>query len=169
MRRSVLARSHSRRTLQGRRLAGSWDATRALVLQTEWGAGPRAHTVRGPQEAVSCPRRPYSPCVPRGALPESGNRGTCSWSPIRTLLRSSPRPSSCGHTLAVGGHTRRGRRALTRRLPPDGFEGLLRLFQDFDVGKVYKKKITLINATYTINHCKLVGVEEHLRDFVHVE
>lgn len=124
VRRSVLARSHSRQTLQGRRLAGSWDATRALVLQTEWGAGPRAHTIRGPQEAISCPRCPYSPCVPRGALPESGNLGTCSWSPIRTLLRLSPRPSSCGHTLAVGGHTRRGRQALTRRLPPDCFEGL---------------------------------------------
>ncbi|XP_032129230.1 cilia- and flagella-associated protein 74-like, partial [Sapajus apella] len=42
-------------------------------------------------------------------------------------------------------------------------------FKDFDVGKVYKKKITLVNATYTINYCKLVGVEEHLRDFIHVE
>ncbi|OWK08278.1 hypothetical protein Celaphus_00011042 [Cervus elaphus hippelaphus] len=42
-------------------------------------------------------------------------------------------------------------------------------FKDFDVGKVYKKKITLINATYTINYCKLVGVEESLRDFLHVE
>lgn len=41
--------------------------------------------------------------------------------------------------------------------------------QDFDIGKVYKKKITLINATYTINYCKLVGVEEHLRDFIHIE
>ncbi|ELV14161.1 hypothetical protein TREES_T100021106 [Tupaia chinensis] len=40
---------------------------------------------------------------------------------------------------------------------------------DFDIGKVYKKKITLINATYTINYCKLVGVEEHLRDFIHIE
>uniref|UniRef100_A0A2K5SDF4 Cilia- and flagella-associated protein 74 n=1 Tax=Cebus imitator TaxID=2715852 RepID=A0A2K5SDF4_CEBIM len=42
-------------------------------------------------------------------------------------------------------------------------------FKDFDVGKVYKKKITLVNATYTINYCKLVGVEEHLRDFIHVD
>lgn len=41
--------------------------------------------------------------------------------------------------------------------------------QDFDIGKVYKKKITLINATYTINYCKLVGVEETLKDFIHVE
>ncbi|XP_055275348.1 cilia- and flagella-associated protein 74 [Moschus berezovskii] len=42
-------------------------------------------------------------------------------------------------------------------------------FKDFDVGKVYKKKITLINATYTINYCKLVGVDESLQDFVHVD
>lgn len=41
--------------------------------------------------------------------------------------------------------------------------------QDFDIGKVYKKKITLINATYTINYCKLVGVEEGLKDFIHIE
>ncbi|XP_066121295.1 cilia- and flagella-associated protein 74 isoform X3 [Saccopteryx bilineata] len=41
-------------------------------------------------------------------------------------------------------------------------------FKDFDVGKVYKKKMTLINATYTINYCKLEGVDEHLRDFIHV-
>ncbi|KAL4822449.1 hypothetical protein H8958_005536, partial [Nasalis larvatus] len=41
--------------------------------------------------------------------------------------------------------------------------------RDFDIGKVYKKKITLVNTTYTINYCKLVGVEEHLRDFIHVE
>ncbi|XP_032616781.1 cilia- and flagella-associated protein 74 [Hylobates moloch] len=41
-------------------------------------------------------------------------------------------------------------------------------FKDFDIGKVYKKKITLVNTTYTINYCKLVGVEEHLRDFIHV-
>ncbi|XP_047580297.1 cilia- and flagella-associated protein 74 [Lutra lutra] len=41
-------------------------------------------------------------------------------------------------------------------------------FKDFDIGKVYKKRITLTNATYTINFCKLVGVEEHLRDFIHI-
>ncbi|XP_051027663.1 cilia- and flagella-associated protein 74 [Acomys russatus] len=42
-------------------------------------------------------------------------------------------------------------------------------FKDFDIGKVYKKKITLINATYTINYCKLVGVEEELKDFIHID
>ncbi|KAK7817253.1 hypothetical protein U0070_004390 [Myodes glareolus] len=42
-------------------------------------------------------------------------------------------------------------------------------FKEFDIGKVYKKKITLINATYTINYCKLVGVEENLKDFIHID
>ncbi|TKC42926.1 hypothetical protein EI555_019455, partial [Monodon monoceros] len=42
-------------------------------------------------------------------------------------------------------------------------------FKDFDIGKVYKKKITLTNATYTINYCKLVGVEERLGDFIHID
>ncbi|XP_053516168.1 cilia- and flagella-associated protein 74 [Artibeus jamaicensis] len=42
-------------------------------------------------------------------------------------------------------------------------------FKDFDVGKVYKKKMTLINATYAINYCKLEGMDEHLRDFIHVD
>ncbi|XP_019567666.2 cilia- and flagella-associated protein 74 isoform X3 [Rhinolophus sinicus] len=42
-------------------------------------------------------------------------------------------------------------------------------FKDFDIGKVYKEKVTLVNATYTINYCKLVGVEQHLRDFIHVD
>uniref|UniRef100_A0A452T1J9 Cilia- and flagella-associated protein 74 n=1 Tax=Ursus maritimus TaxID=29073 RepID=A0A452T1J9_URSMA len=42
-------------------------------------------------------------------------------------------------------------------------------FKDFDLGKVYKKKVTLINATYSIKHCKLVGVEEHLRDFIRID
>ncbi|XP_047406288.1 cilia- and flagella-associated protein 74 isoform X3 [Sciurus carolinensis] len=41
-------------------------------------------------------------------------------------------------------------------------------FKDFEVGEVYKKKITLVNATYTINYCSLVGVDESLRDFVHI-
>ncbi|CAN2388222.1 Cilia and flagella associated protein 74 [Pristimantis euphronides] len=39
-------------------------------------------------------------------------------------------------------------------------------FKDLDVGKIYKKKITLTNASYTINFCKLVGVSDHLKDFI---
>ncbi|XP_063001518.1 cilia- and flagella-associated protein 74 [Elgaria multicarinata webbii] len=38
-------------------------------------------------------------------------------------------------------------------------------FKDFDIGKTYKKKMVLINAFYSINFCKLVGVSEHLKDF----
>ncbi|XP_025768060.1 cilia- and flagella-associated protein 74 [Puma concolor] len=65
------------------------------------------------------------------------------------------------HRQVASGHEFKGR--------PFNSKPKLVHFKDFDVGKVYKKKITLINATYTINHCKLVGVEEHLRDFVHVD
>ncbi|XP_041129939.1 cilia- and flagella-associated protein 74-like isoform X2 [Polyodon spathula] len=41
-------------------------------------------------------------------------------------------------------------------------------FKDFEVGKTYKKKVMLTNSTYTINFCKLVGVSEHLRDFIYL-
>ncbi|XP_053546334.1 LOW QUALITY PROTEIN: cilia- and flagella-associated protein 74 [Bombina bombina] len=39
-------------------------------------------------------------------------------------------------------------------------------FKDFDVGKTYKKKMILTNASYTINFCKLMGVSDHLKDFI---
>ncbi|XP_077106223.1 cilia- and flagella-associated protein 74 isoform X1 [Ranitomeya variabilis] len=42
-------------------------------------------------------------------------------------------------------------------------------FKDLDVGKTYKKRITLTNASYTINFCKLVGVSDHLKDFVTIQ
>ncbi|XP_069804053.1 cilia- and flagella-associated protein 74 isoform X2 [Dendropsophus ebraccatus] len=42
-------------------------------------------------------------------------------------------------------------------------------FKDLDVGKTYKKKITLTNASYTINFCKLVGVSDHLKDFIAIQ
>ncbi|KAJ8371108.1 hypothetical protein SKAU_G00111360 [Synaphobranchus kaupii] len=41
-------------------------------------------------------------------------------------------------------------------------------FKDFEVGKTYKKKITLTNVTYSINYCKLLGVTEHLKDFISI-
>ncbi|XP_075413892.1 cilia- and flagella-associated protein 74 [Tenrec ecaudatus] len=65
------------------------------------------------------------------------------------------------HKQVVSGHEFKGR--------PFNSKPELIHFKDFDIGKVYKKKITLINATYTINYCKLVGVEEHLRDFIHID
>ncbi|XP_074074808.1 cilia- and flagella-associated protein 74 [Macrotis lagotis] len=42
-------------------------------------------------------------------------------------------------------------------------------FKNFDVGKIYKKKMTLINASFTINYCKLVEVDDHLKDFITVD
>ncbi|XP_013404073.1 cilia- and flagella-associated protein 74-like, partial [Lingula anatina] len=41
-------------------------------------------------------------------------------------------------------------------------------FKDFDVGKSYKKKVTLTNVSYTVNYCKLLGITEHLKDFIDV-
>ncbi|XP_070696380.1 cilia- and flagella-associated protein 74 [Pempheris klunzingeri] len=43
------------------------------------------------------------------------------------------------------------------------------LFKDFEVGKMYKKKIVLTNISYITNHCKLLGVSAHLKDFISVK
>ncbi|KAK5894290.1 hypothetical protein CesoFtcFv8_010998 [Champsocephalus esox] len=40
------------------------------------------------------------------------------------------------------------------------------LFKDFELGKTYKKKIILTNISYITNHCKLLGVSTHLKDFI---
>uniref|UniRef100_A0A673U735 Cilia and flagella associated protein 74 n=1 Tax=Suricata suricatta TaxID=37032 RepID=A0A673U735_SURSU len=65
------------------------------------------------------------------------------------------------HRQVASGHEFKGR--------PFNSKPELIHFKDFDIGKVYKKKITLINATYTINYCELLGVEEQLRDFIRVD
>ncbi|XP_010187029.1 PREDICTED: uncharacterized protein CFAP74, partial [Mesitornis unicolor] len=41
-------------------------------------------------------------------------------------------------------------------------------FKDFDVGQIYKKKIVLINASYSANFCRLLGISEWLKDFISV-
>ncbi|KAL2296459.1 hypothetical protein Nmel_015777, partial [Mimus melanotis] len=41
-------------------------------------------------------------------------------------------------------------------------------FKDFDVGQVYKKKIVLTNASYSVNYCRLVGISEWLKNFISV-
>ncbi|NWH98919.1 CFA74 protein, partial [Tichodroma muraria] len=41
-------------------------------------------------------------------------------------------------------------------------------FKDFDVGHIYKKKIVLTNASYSVNYCRLVGISEWLKDFISV-
>ncbi len=33
---------------------------------------------------------------------------------------------------------------------------------------MYKKKVQLTNVSYTMNHCRLVGVSEHLKDFISI-
>ncbi|XP_021273277.1 cilia- and flagella-associated protein 74 isoform X3 [Numida meleagris] len=42
-------------------------------------------------------------------------------------------------------------------------------FKDFDVGKIYKKKIVLINASPSINYCKPVAISEWLKDFISIQ
>ncbi|XP_064027990.1 cilia- and flagella-associated protein 74 isoform X2 [Pogoniulus pusillus] len=41
-------------------------------------------------------------------------------------------------------------------------------FKDFDIGQTYKKKIALINASYEANSCRVVGVNEWLKDFIRI-
>ena len=43
------------------------------------------------------------------------------------------------------------------------------VFQDFDVGKTYRKKVVLTNISYSFNYCKLLGVTDNLKDFVTIE
>ncbi|KAF3696620.1 Cilia- and flagella-associated protein 74 [Channa argus] len=41
-------------------------------------------------------------------------------------------------------------------------------YKDFEVGKVYKKKIILTNMSYKTNHCKFVRVSGQLKDFISI-
>ncbi|XP_005459922.1 cilia- and flagella-associated protein 74 isoform X3 [Oreochromis niloticus] len=43
------------------------------------------------------------------------------------------------------------------------------LFKDFDVGKMYKKKIVLTNISYAVINCKFLGVSPHLKNFFTVK
>lgn len=49
------------------------------------------------------------------------------------------------------------------------FQTLSILFQDFEVGKIYKKKIILTNISYMTNHCKFLGVSAQLKDFISIK
>ncbi|XP_059808414.1 cilia- and flagella-associated protein 74 isoform X3 [Hypanus sabinus] len=42
-------------------------------------------------------------------------------------------------------------------------------FKNFDIGKTYKKKANLINASYCITYCKLIDISDHVKDFIEVE
>lgn len=41
-------------------------------------------------------------------------------------------------------------------------------FKDFDVGRTYKKKVTLTNVSYTVNYCKYINITERLKDFIEI-
>ncbi|KAM6924912.1 cilia- and flagella-associated protein 74 [Xenentodon cancila] len=41
-------------------------------------------------------------------------------------------------------------------------------FEDFEVGKIYKKKMVLTNISYTVNHCKFVRVSAQLKNFISI-
>lgn len=139
------------------RLRGVWLLS--VLLQRERGqasvcAGEGLGAPGGTQPwALRCPAATQAPPgVPRKLLP--------------ALTQASPAPPPCsaGHRgAAVGGGT-----SPHCWLQSPRREGNAPCPQDFDIGKVYKKRTTLINATYTINYCKLEGVDEHLRDFIHI-
>ena len=42
------------------------------------------------------------------------------------------------------------------------------VFKDFEVGKVLRRRLQLTNVSYSVNYCKLLGVSEHLKDFITV-
>ena len=43
------------------------------------------------------------------------------------------------------------------------------MFSDFELGRLYKKKIQLTNVSYSINYCRLIGVSNNLKDFVKID
>ena len=43
------------------------------------------------------------------------------------------------------------------------------VFRDFQLGKLYHKRVQLTNVSYTANFCKLLGVSPTLKDFVSVK
>ncbi|XP_074781112.1 cilia- and flagella-associated protein 74 isoform X1 [Athene noctua] len=65
------------------------------------------------------------------------------------------------HKQIVSGHERKGCLFYSK---PSCIH-----FKDFDVGQIYKKKIVLINASYSVNFCRLVGISEWLKDFISVQ
>uniref|UniRef100_A0A8B9E8A7 Cilia and flagella associated protein 74 n=1 Tax=Anser cygnoides TaxID=8845 RepID=A0A8B9E8A7_ANSCY len=69
--------------------------------------------------------------------------------------------TTVSHKQIVSGHEPRGRTFYSK---PSYIH-----FKDFDVGKIYKKKIVLTNASYSVNFCRLVGISEWLKDFITIQ
>ncbi|KFQ14571.1 Uncharacterized protein KIAA1751, partial [Leptosomus discolor] len=65
------------------------------------------------------------------------------------------------HKQTVSGHERKGCAFYSK---PSCIH-----FKDFDVGQTYKKKIVLINASYNVNSCRLVGISKWLKDFISIQ
>ncbi|PAA60217.1 hypothetical protein BOX15_Mlig021187g1 [Macrostomum lignano] len=42
-------------------------------------------------------------------------------------------------------------------------------FKDFEVDQTYKQKVTLTNASYSVNSCKLVGMTDYLNNFIQIQ
>ncbi|KAK0056776.1 cilia- and flagella-associated protein 74 [Biomphalaria pfeifferi] len=42
-------------------------------------------------------------------------------------------------------------------------------FKDFEVGKIYKKKIKITNVSYTLNYIKFVDISDKLKDFIKIQ
>ncbi|XP_035200775.1 cilia- and flagella-associated protein 74 isoform X12 [Oxyura jamaicensis] len=69
--------------------------------------------------------------------------------------------TTVSHKQIVSGHEPKGRTFYSK---PSYIH-----FKDFDVGKIYKKKIVLTNASYSVNFCRLVGISEWLKDFISIQ
>ncbi|XP_040389132.1 cilia- and flagella-associated protein 74 isoform X1 [Cygnus olor] len=69
--------------------------------------------------------------------------------------------TTVSHKQIVSGHEPKGRTFYSK---PSYVH-----FKDFDVGKIYKKKIVLTNASYSVNFCRLVGISEWLKDFITIQ
>ncbi len=57
--------------------------------------------------------------------------------------------------------------------PPQGKAFLSKpeeaLFKDFVVGRVYRRRLQFTNVSYTVNHLKLLGVSDNLKNFLSVD
>ncbi|KAH9495100.1 Cilia- and flagella-associated protein 74 [Bulinus truncatus] len=42
-------------------------------------------------------------------------------------------------------------------------------FKDFDVGKLYKKKVKITNVSYTLNFIKFIDISDQLKDFIKIQ
>ncbi|XP_035761439.1 cilia- and flagella-associated protein 74 [Neolamprologus brichardi] len=80
---------------------------------------------------------------------------------VQTQLRQEKPPIASGK-LNMTAKRNRGKEL---KGPPFISKPEVILFKDFDVGKMYKKKIVLTNISYAVINCKFLGVSPHLKNF----